>query len=799
MFGFMNINMRMNKNNTQIIHNAVNRMHKGELDVNDILDSEELSTDIKSNTSQLAGFFNDHKNIRQLLDYITKEPLVDEQKTGHKFPYYACEILCSDNPNILKNIFNEHKMEEEEYDDEEESKPNKPKKSDDDIDLDLEENFCGKKEEHNYMENKDDYIMNNDDKFRIENEDNGHEDINKINIMNDKQEEDDMVNFDIDQDKDNNEQKHEKSPFDKKEDAENNRYGDDVEDLDLNNALIIESDVKEGKEEKEDEKENKEKVLDFDDNLNDSEENKQNQNTAEDSTKLTDDSDQELAKNKETITNEDLIDFTKEKKTDQEEHNQKLNKESNYKIQEEQQNEKSHQENKLFDLDEVAENKDKEGDQEVLNESEKQQLLVDVSEFTQTMKQDKLKSMSQPNELSNDHLENARETHEEEEIEENIHPEHDESNEADEQHHKKRKVSHRKDSLNLSQDRIDSELLDYFFTFLDTTEPLNFVLAGYFAKVFGHFLNNRQAIIMRYVLIGRPEIMNLFVRHINRKSIIECIYKILISFSDDIPNALDLKISFLQKIIDAFDPEDEEIVTNVCDLILDMFTVRKMYVLIITNKNIFKMIFDFVLGNINNNSFKHLIKILIKANENILKDFGTNLVTPTFTCNETQELFFNFTYNVSNLVSGNTTYNSQAEPQEDPQINIQNLQQQFQLIFATLTQSTEIILNNFVEQDNKEQTEMETTFGINVKMLGTKRLLEIEYIRSIMEILVNAYANEVFSENLDLYIIEDKIIESKFFASALVSSIYLIFIFRKICICMNSIAFIKKNLKTLFF
>lgn len=795
----MNINMRMNKNNTQIIHNAVNRMHKGELDVNDILDSEELSTDIKSNTSQLAGFFNDHKNIRQLLDYITKEPLVDEQKTGHKFPYYACEILCSDNPNILKNIFNEHKMEEEEYDDEEESKPNKPKKSDDDIDLDLEENFCGKKEEHNYMENKDDYIMNNDDKFRIENEDNGHEDINKINIMNDKQEEDDMVNFDIDQDKDNNEQKHEKSPFDKKEDAENNRYGDDVEDLDLNNALIIESDVKEGKEEKEDEKENKEKVLDFDDNLNDSEENKQNQNTAEDSTKLTDDSDQELAKNKETITNEDLIDFTKEKKTDQEEHNQKLNKESNYKIQEEQQNEKSHQENKLFDLDEVAENKDKEGDQEVLNESEKQQLLVDVSEFTQTMKQDKLKSMSQPNELSNDHLENARETHEEEEIEENIHPEHDESNEADEQHHKKRKVSHRKDSLNLSQDRIDSELLDYFFTFLDTTEPLNFVLAGYFAKVFGHFLNNRQAIIMRYVLIGRPEIMNLFVRHINRKSIIECIYKILISFSDDIPNALDLKISFLQKIIDAFDPEDEEIVTNVCDLILDMFTVRKMYVLIITNKNIFKMIFDFVLGNINNNSFKHLIKILIKANENILKDFGTNLVTPTFTCNETQELFFNFTYNVSNLVSGNTTYNSQAEPQEDPQINIQNLQQQFQLIFATLTQSTEIILNNFVEQDNKEQTEMETTFGINVKMLGTKRLLEIEYIRSIMEILVNAYANEVFSENLDLYIIEDKIIESKFFASALVSSIYLIFIFRKICICMNSIAFIKKNLKTLFF
>ncbi|MFO0515343.1 MAG: hypothetical protein ACK5YA_00665 [bacterium] len=739
-------------------------MHKGELEVNDILDSEELSTDIKSNTSQLAGFFNDHKNIKQLLDYITKEPLQDEHKTGHKFPYYACEILCSENPNIMKNIFNEHKTEEEEYDDEEESKQNKPKKSDDDIDLDLEENFCGKKEENHYLENKDDYIMNNDDKFRIENED-ANEETNKINILNEKQEDDDMVNFDIDQDREDSEQKtnQDKSPFEKKGDSENNRYGDqDVEESDLNNALIIDD--------KEEDKAIKEKIPDFDDNLNSSSEDKQNLNTAENSGKLTDDSDPEIivVKNKETNTHETPISTNSDEveQTINQSNNLKSSStgESEVKKSDEEVVEETHQqENKLFDLDFVAENLEKE-----INQNN-QQVQIDVSEFSQTMKQDKLKHMSQSEDQGRDSSEH-KENNEEEEREENIQPELDEvRDEADEHNTKKRKTSHRKDSLNLSQDKIDSELLDYFFTFLDTTEPLNFVLAGYFAKVFGHFLNNRQSIIMRYILVGRPEIMNLFVRHINRKSITECIYKILISFSDDIPNALEIKISFLQKIIEAFNPEDDEVVTNVCDLILDMFTVRKMYVLIITNKNIFKMIFDFVLGNINNNSFKHLIKILIKANENILKDFGTNLVTPTFTCNETQELFFNFTYNVSNLVSGNTTYNSQAEPQEDPQINIQNLQQQFQLIFATLTQSTEIILNNFVEQDNKEQTEMETTFGINVKMLGTKRLLEIEYIRSILEILVNAYANEVFSENLDLYIIEDKIIESKFFASALVS------------------------------
>jgi len=186
------------------------------------------------------------------------------------------------------------------------------------------------------------------------------------------------------------------------------------------------------------------------------------------------------------------------------------------------------------------------------------------------------------------------------------------------------------------------------------------------------------------------------------------------------------------------------------------------------------MIFDFVLQNINNDSFKHLIKILIKANENILKNFGTTIVTPTFTCNETQELFFNFTYNVNNLISGNSSYNNGIEG-EEPNINIQNLQQQFQLIFTTLTQATEVILKNFVDEDNQGALETDTTFGIKVRCLGTKRLLEIEYIRSILEILINAYANNVLNEKLDLSLILNKIVESDFLKSALVS--FLIFIY----------------------
>ena len=56
-------------------------------------------------------------------------------------------------------------------------------------------------------------------------------------------------------------------------------------------------------------------------------------------------------------------------------------------------------------------------------------------------------------------------------------------------------------------------------------------------------------------------------------------------------------------------------------------------------------------------------------------------------------MFFNFTYNVNNLIAGNTAYNSQADTNEESGINVQALHQQFNNIFITLTKATEAIIN----------------------------------------------------------------------------------------------------------
>ena len=89
--------------------------------------------------------------------------------------------------------------------------------------------------------------------------------------------------------------------------------------------------------------------------------------------------------------------------------------------------------------------------------------------------------------------------------------------------------------------------------------------------------------------------------------------------------------------------------------------------------------------------------------------------------------------------------------------------------------------------------QVESTFGVNINILGTKRLVEIEYIRSILEILINAYANNNFRETLDLSVILKKITSTGFFKSAIVN---LFLFFREIFIFMNLIVSTKRNLKT---
>ena len=94
-------------NFTQLIE----KMNSNQLTLEDILDNDDLITDLKTNTnSQFLPFFSDEV-IKKLIDYSTKMPSIEDQKHGHKYPFNATEILCSENIILIEKIFNESNLE----------------------------------------------------------------------------------------------------------------------------------------------------------------------------------------------------------------------------------------------------------------------------------------------------------------------------------------------------------------------------------------------------------------------------------------------------------------------------------------------------------------------------------------------------------------------------------------------------------------------------------------------------------------------------------------------------------------
>jgi hypothetical protein len=79
----------------------------------------------------IPSLSNEH--LFKLIDFITKEPVSNEHKIGYKFPFTACEILASDNSQILDKIFEERFVDEDKsniLEDNDTEKINKNERSD---------------------------------------------------------------------------------------------------------------------------------------------------------------------------------------------------------------------------------------------------------------------------------------------------------------------------------------------------------------------------------------------------------------------------------------------------------------------------------------------------------------------------------------------------------------------------------------------------------------------------------------------------------------------------------------------
>ena len=162
-----------------------------------------------------------------------------------------------------------------------------------------------------------------------------------------------------------------------------------------------------------------------------------------------------------------------------------------------------------------------------------------------------------------------------------------------------------------------------------------------------------------------------------------------------------------------------------------------------------------ILLNSKNNIKKsnYILGLLIKINENILKLFDSRC-TPiveeeTEENNDLMNIYGAFNYNsLGNF--GNFGNNRYASINEDNRTKI--LEKILENLFDILEKNKFEFLEDFGQIDQEDNNEFISTYLEKQKKIGMKKISEIEYIRTLLDIFINACYSEYFPDKVEVLI-----------------------------------------------
>ena len=207
---------------------------------------------------------------------------------------------------------------------------------------------------------------------------------------------------------------------------------------------------------------------------------------------------------------------------------------------------------------------------------------------------------------------------------------------------------------------------------------------------------------MKYIFVVNPNAIPNMIKHVNRKSINECLLKILLSPNCEILNN-DLKTSLIVQILSKFNPINGEESINITEFFLELLLNKNTHNLVLKSEKILNILHFIVQENISNIFVsKDIMKILVKLNEVLLKELnGIATVVSTTSNYDSNYLMSNF------LIDEDTTKN---------EIDLINNQ----IIFKTLHDTFIIVLEDFMKDGN--HINVPNSFGHSAKVLGIKKL-----------------------------------------------------------------------------
>ena len=327
---------------------------------------------------------------------------------------------------------------------------------------------------------------------------------------------------------------------------------------------------------------------------------------------------------------------------------------------------------------------------------------------------------------------NEGENVEEPKQEENENQRNEEENEKEEEQEKEDEEPQPKETM------IIYDNVDYLFGFLKESEETksNYVLVGYFYKIINHLFNTQQSKIVQYIFDypkkNEFDVLGLIIKNMKRKSMGELVNKLLLFQEEGGDDFLPKRLELLEKVLEELkETKEEDKYECICSTLESTFYNKGFFIEFMKEPKLLELVYS-ILENTLEDTKKLIavLRLLINIHENILKNEEDRCTISVAPENPMDFLsMFNGTYGLDEANQ------KEADPELQKIVEILN-----QKLIELIEKTKFNFMNDLDDYSSKENAEFMSTYQVPQKKLGMKKLTQIEFFRSILDILVNVYA-----------------------------------------------------------
>ena len=301
-------------------------------------------------------------------------------------------------------------------------------------------------------------------------------------------------------------------------------------------------------------------------------------------------------------------------------------------------------------------------------------------------------------------------------------------------------------NTNVNDKKVIYENIDYLLQFLNESEKTkdNYVLVGYFSKIINSLINIHQTKIVEYFLDyprkDEFDIIKLFIKNMKRKGMCNIIQKLLIFESDSSSKYDEKKKDLILKIFDELESTDiKEKYESIGDSICTVMNNRTFFDLFMTKKQLLEKLYNIIFNcKDNDKKYNSVMKILIKINDNIIQHFPVHYTDTYLEMNNNDMMPYNMDMPVS-------IEKSSSSPEDNESIK------KFILTLFEILENNEFnLLEDFcIKSNDNQNNEFTNTFCEKQKKIGMKKILQVEYLKTIVDIFINSYASKYHENKIE--------------------------------------------------